>query len=268
MEQLFDNHTHSTFSADSEMSLDTAFSSALGRGVAGISITDHLDLWAPRGSEQYVFDINAQQRAIDEASTAYPALKVFKGVEVGLQPGVVSRIKEWIKGCSFDIVIASVHFIDGLDPYYGNYYEGKEFREAYGRALDVIASTAIEYGDFDVVGHIDYIARYAPYSVRSIRYSDFPEHLDGLLRYMAQNGKAFEVNTNTYRSRGGAVPEFDTAILRRFRELGGECVSFGSDAHTPERIAENFQHFSSVVKECGFSYCVHYEGRRACFTKL
>ena len=45
-------------------------------------------------------------------------------------------------------------------------------------------------GDFDVMGHYDYVARYAPYPQASILYKDFSDILDEMLTYLAQEGKA------------------------------------------------------------------------------
>ena len=264
----YDNHLHSQFSPDSRMSLGQAAETAAALDLGGISVTDHLDLDAPRSNDEFIFDIREQQSAIGSMREKYPGIKIFKGIEVGLQPGSIEKTRSFISGHNFDIIIASIHFIDGEDPYYGDYYNGKGYKEAYGRALEIMYRTAVEFKDFDVLGHFDYIARYAPYDVREIRYSEFGDRLDPLLNFLAKEGKAFEINTNTYRERNGHIPELDTAILKRFRELGGEALSLGSDAHDKIRIAENFKTYSEVALRCGFRYIVHFEERRPCYTAI
>ncbi len=265
---FYDNHIHSQFSPDSRMKLEDAAEKASEMGLAGISVTDHLDLDAPRASDEFLFDIGRQQSAIEAVAARYHDLKIFKGIEVGLQPGSIEKTREFLSDYKFDTIIASIHFIDGQDPYYGDYYMGKDYREAYGRALETIYQTAVEFKDFDILGHFDYIARYAPYSERNITYSRFGDLLDTILKYLAQEGKAFEINTNTYRERNSHTPVLDTAILKRFRELGGEALSLGSDAHDKERIAENFKVYSEIALGCGFEYLVHFEGRTPFYTPI
>ena len=274
--RFYDNHTHSHFSPDSRMNLQQSISKAAELGIAGISITDHLDIDAPGNKDFFYFDPIQQQAAIEELLGQYTGLEIFKGIEVGLQDCCMDKIKEFTSKYCYDVVIASQHFIDGTDPYYGEYYIGKTAEQAYSRAYEVMYKNIIDFADFDILGHYDYIARYAPYSngaagganERDIRYAQYSDVLDPILKFLAQEGKALEVNTNTYRERNGYTPVLDTDILKRFRELGGEAVSLGSDAHEPWRITENFEKYAQIIADCGFKYTVHFKDRKPVFDKL
>ncbi len=326
--QFYDNHTHTHFSPDSRMNLAQALEGAVQAGIAGISITDHLDIDAPDGKDIFKFNPLEQQQAIDELAGNYTclersdslasqkgtgdyaslkgsgdctslkdsgdctslkgsgdctslkgsgnctslkgsggcaSLEIFKGIEVGLQMECMQKIKDFTKQYSFDIVIASTHFIDQVDPYFGEYYIGKTAEQAYGHAFEVMYNAIVEYNDFDVLGHYDYIARYAPYEVRDIKYSRFADALDPILKFLAQEGKALEINTNTYRERKGYTPQLDIDVVKRFRELGGEAISFGSDAHEAWRVAENFELYRQIIKNCGFNHLVYYKQRQPQF---
>lgn len=267
--KFHDTHTHSHFSPDARMTMEQSVRQAVQCGLAGIAITDHLDLEPPAGKQGcFRFDPAQQQREIDRLAALYPGLKIYKGVEAGLQPHALAATREFLAPYTFDCVIASQHFVDGVDPYYGAYYENKTCAQAYGRALEVMYATALEFRDFDVLGHFDYIARYAPYPDRDLTYRAFADRLDPLLRFLAEEGKALEINTNTYRTRNGYTPGLDTCILRRFRELGGEAVTLGSDAHDPFRLRENFEQYARIIRECGFRYLAHYRNRRPVFTPI
>lgn len=264
--QFIDNHIHTRFSPDGKMTMGQAAEAAIQRGLKGIAFTDHLDLDAPRQADWFVFDIADHQKEAAKVALEYrDKLQIFKGIELGLQPQSLSHIREYIGSHKFDVVLASIHFVDGLDPYYGSYYVGKEYKKAYSRVLELIHSTAEAYKDFDIIGHFDYIARYAPYEVRDIRYKDFPDELDAILRLLAGSGKALEINTKTYQEHKGHLQVLDTAILRRFKELGGECVSLGSDSHEPTRLGENFEYYWEVVKSCGFDSLVYFKERKPIF---
>ncbi len=266
--KFFDNHTHSHFSPDSRMTLEQGLAAALEAGIAGISITDHLDIDAPDGKDIFMFDPAKQQQQIEELAPKFANIHIFKGIEVGLQLECMEKIKAFTAMYSFDTVIASTHFVDGTDPYYGEYYKGKDAVNAYGHTFEVMHKSIVEYNDFDILGHFDYIARYAPYEIRDIRYSLFGDALDPILKFLAQNGKALEINTNTYRLRNGYTPSLDTEILKRFRELGGEAISLGSDAHEPWRIAENFEQYRQIIKNCGFNHLVYYKQRKPQFYSI
>ncbi len=269
--KFFDNHIHSNFSPDSKAAIEQYALQALNLGLGGISITDHLDIDAPLREcdkeNPFIFDPIERNKEIDRIAQAYN-INIFKGIEVGLQPQSLGKIKDFTSRYEFDSVIASLHFIDGEDPYFGEYYIGKEAKYAYGHAYEIMYRTAVEYNDFDILGHFDYIARYAPYENRNITYREYSDVLDPLLKFLAQEGKTFEINTKTYREQNGYTPELDLDILKRFRELGGEAISLGSDAHEPHRVAENFEKFGTIVKECGFKWLVHFEKRKPIYTKI
>ena len=57
-------------------------------------------------------------------------------------------------------------------------------------------------------------------------------------------------------------------ILKRYRELGGEIVTIGSDAHAPERIAADFDRACSILKKCGFRYHAIFRKRKPTFELL
>ncbi len=269
MRKFYDNHTHSHFSPDSRMTMEKSLAAAASMAnLKGISITDHLDIDAPGAKDYFIFDPAEQQKRIGQLSEIYKDIEIFKGIEVGLQEKCIGKIKTFLAPYKFDVVIASLHFIDEIDPYYGEYYKGKDYKEAYSRAYEVMYRNITEFKDFDILGHFDYIARYAPYEVRDIKFSQFADVLDPILKYLASEGKALEVNTNTYRERNGYTPSPDTGILKRFRELGGEAVSLGSDAHEEWRIAENFEKFAAILKECGFKWGVYYKRREGNYYPL
>jgi len=43
-------------------------------------------------------------------------------------------------------------------------------------------------------------------------------------------------------------------ILRRYYELGGRKISFGSDAHLTERIGDKREEVMEMLKKIGFTY--------------
>lgn len=271
MTDLYDNHNHSQFSFDGgRTSVGKTVNSAIGKGLAGVCFTDHCDFFVPPMKAKYeeyvpeVFDVEARNAEIDKVNAKCPQnFHVFKGIEIGVQKSERDKIAAHLEKYSFDEIIASVHYLDDTDPFWGGYYEGKTWRYAYGHYLETLYDEMVWLGDrFDIMGHYDYVTRYAPYPECSILYKDFPDILDSMLRYLAENGKALEINTKTYQDFKGRTPVLDKNILMRYRELGGEIISLGSDSHDADRVGFNFERTAALVSRCGFRYLAHFDKRK------
>lgn len=271
MTDLYDNHNHSQFSFDGgRTSVGKTVNSAIGKGLAGVCFTDHCDFFVPPMKAKYeeyvpeVFDVEARNAEIDKVNAKCPQdFHVFKGIEIGVQKSERDKIAAHLEKYSFDEIIASVHYLDDTDPFWGGYYEGKTWRYAYGHYLETLYDEMVWLGDrFDIMGHYDYVTRYAPYPECSILYKDFPDILDSMLRYLAENGKALEINTKTYQDFKGRTPVLDKNILMRYRELGGEIISLGSDSHDADRVGFNFERTAALVSKCGFRYLAHFDKRK------
>ena len=271
MTGLYDNHNHSQFSFDGgRTSVGKTVNSAIGKGLAGVCFTDHCDFFVPPMKAQHeeyvpeVFDVEARNAEIDKVNAKCPQdFHVFKGIEIGVQKSERDKIAAHLEKYSFDEIIASVHYLDDTDPFWGGYYEGKTWRYAYGHYLETLYDEMVWLGDrFDIMGHYDYVTRYAPYPECSILYKDFPDILDSMLRYLAENGKVLEINTKTYQDFKGRTPVLDKNILMRYRELGGEIISLGSDSHDADRVGFNFERTAALVSRCGFRYLAHFDKRK------
>jgi histidinol-phosphatase (PHP family) len=271
---LFDNHNHSDFSFDGKRtSVEKSVRAAVEAGLGGMAFTDHCDFFVPAMKAEFedlvpeTFDVKAQQAEIDRVqrmleSEEHRQFRILKGIELGMHEDCHGQIRGILSEHSFDQIIASVHYLDGTDPFYGGYYEDKEWKEAYGHYLETIWKEMTWLKDFDIMGHFDYVVRYAPYDRTSLMYRDFSDILDEMLRYLAHEGKALELNTKSYQLYKGREVILDTNVLMRYKELGGEIISLGSDSHDPGRVGENFTRFAQLLKSLGFRWSAHYEKRK------
>ena len=155
MTGLYDNHNHSQFSFDGgRTSVGKTVNSAIGKGLAGVCFTDHCDFFVPPMKAQYeeyvseVFDVEARNAEIDKVNAMCPRdFHVFKGIEIGVQKSERDKIAAHLEKYSFDEIIASVHYLDDTDPFWGGYYEGKTWRYAYGHYLETLYDEMVWLGD-------------------------------------------------------------------------------------------------------------------------
>lgn len=266
---LFDCHLHSCFSSDSEAAPIDVIRTASGR-LAGICITEHNDFDYPPEDGKTVFQLD-----LDQYLTSYEALRnslpenftLLLGVEQGLQKSVSDRVNAYDPEKRLDFIIGSSHLVRGNDPYYPDFWKNRSVEEALRDYFDSILENLTCCTNFDVYGHLDYISRYIPG-----RPSDFQlpascrEQIDEILRKLISLGKGIEVNTAGYRY--GSSPNPGKAVLARYRELGGEILTIGSDAHRPEDIAFQFDSCRQLLLSCGFRYLSVFKKRRPAFVRI
>ena len=124
------------------------------------------------------------------------------GIEIGMNEAILEGNLHFLEQEPFDLVIGSQHIVDGQDIYYPAYYEGKSKEAAFHRYYELMAENVRRYGArIDVLGHIDYISRYAPYDDPEVSYGAFQEDIDRILRAAIETDTVLELNTRRLGSR-------------------------------------------------------------------
>ena len=259
---LWDTHMHTHFSGDSEASPLSMIDAAKRTGLFGICFTDHLDLDYPGEPELFLLDLPNYWKEMKKLSEQYSTdLKICTGIELGLQPHLTSQLTEIVNSYDFDFVIGSSHVVHGMDPYYPEYYESKTEDEAYEEYFSSILENISAFDGFDVYGHIDYVVRYGPNKNKFYSYQKFSDVIDEILKTLIHRGKGIEINTGGFKySLGHPNPTED--ILKRYRELGGEIITIGADAHMPEHVGYDFQKVPDILKNAGFKYFTVFKNRK------
>lgn len=268
---LWDVHLHSSFSGDSSTPMEQMAEKALQTGMQGICMTEHLDLdypvceACPAGT--FELDIDAYEKKLFALKERYAGrLMINYGIELGLQPHLRPVYEEIVAKHPFDFVIGSSHVSNGMDPYFVK-IEEKEEISYYRSYFETIYENLNIHKDFDTYGHLDYVVRYGPTKDNFYRYETYADVLDEILKRLVSMNKAIECNTGAIRN-GLKELNPSKAILKRYRELGGEMVTVGSDAHNPSNFADGFDRAQAYLKECGFSYYTVFFDRKPKFFKL
>ena len=148
------------------------------------------------------------------------------------------------------------------DPYDDAFWKERSVDETCEAYFKSIIDNIKSYKNFDTYGHIDYIIRYAPEKNKNYTYHKFADVLDDVLKTIIHNNIALEVNTAGYKY-GLGQPNPQTDILQRYRELGGELITIGADAHRPDHIAYDFKKAETLLKDLGFKYYTIFKKRQA-----
>lgn len=256
-----DSHIHTSASHDGRSSLREHINEAKRIGIDEITVTDHWDDYLGVDSELSTIDVKkcyevflSEQKKTD--------LGLNFGIELGLRPHLKEKIKTLTEDFPFDFIIGSSHITKGMDLAFDRrFFEGLTRREAYMQYFEEALRNVEGFSDyFDVYGHIDYIVRYGGYPEKTIEYSEFGEILDEIFKALIGRGKGIEINTSGYRYGLGAPhPNFE--LIKRYRELGGEIITLGSDAHRACDLASHFDDVKDRLLDIGFKEIAFYRKR-------
>jgi histidinol-phosphatase (PHP family) len=234
-----DAHLHTDLSPDSHVPIDVYARQAVDRGIAELAITDHVD-FRP-GAPAYSFSTYAlrEHRVRDAADRWAPrGVTIRFGTELTYERAYETDIREHLRRHAYDYVIGSVH-ITADSPYVPSRVAGWVAGRSLAEVVEpyyVEVEAAARSGLFDTLGHIDFVKRYLAPHLTASDLAAAPELLDPILRALVESGTALEINTSGLRQAPGETYP-SAATIQRFRELGGERVTVGSDAHRADHFA-------------------------------
>lgn len=257
---LTDMHTHTTFSHDATGTPAEMLEAAQKAGIAFYGVSDHFDydydlvqMSEQERKETKNGDPNEYFHALRHLQEVYEGvMNVAVGVEFGFseKEEVKALYKETYEKFHPDFVINSVHGGEGKD--FARYTFTEDKKTVYGMYLRLIRESLDAPYPYDIVGHIGYIARYVPFEDRRLSLEEFGAQIDDILLTIIRKDKILEVNSANKNLENHTLPAKE--IVRRYYELGGRKVSFGSDAHFAERIADKREEIVSMLKGIGFEY--------------
>ncbi|MCI9438128.1 MAG: histidinol-phosphatase HisJ family protein [Lachnospiraceae bacterium] len=267
-----DCHLHSSFSGDSDTPMEDMIQQGLRQGLSTLCFTEHNDFDYPvypdlpesyflLNTDSYLYDLASMKEKYQDK------IRLLFGVELGLQPECMRANAVYAKSHEFDFIIGSSHICHGKDPYYPGFFEDLGKEAAIREYFESILENAKKFSNFDVYGHLDYVVRYAPGQDEGYAYETYRDILDEILKLLLEKGKGIELNTGGLKS---GMKDFHPCmeVLKRYRELGGEILTVGSDSHDTQHIGEHFSRAAEVLTACGFRYYCVFEKRIAQFHKL
>jgi len=262
---LVDYHTHSHNSFDGYLPVDVIAQLAITRGIKELCITDHYECSDLHTPMEPTF--KKSRFEILEAREKYgDKIKLLYGIELGQMHFEPELCKEFISKNDFDFIIGSMHNLRGdRDIYYVQFdkFNSPKILEEYLLELLELSKSA----DYNVIGHITYPMRYIVRDGEYIDIANYRDIIDEILKAVISRGRGIEVNASgLVHLLGDTIPPY--SIVKRYRELGGEIITVGSDAHRQKNVGWHIDDAMEMIKRAGFEYITTFEKRKPSFIKI
>jgi histidinol-phosphatase (PHP family) len=277
-----DNHVHTQFSYDADNgSMIESCRQAVKLGLPSIAFTEHIDTtpWAfpaaavedfpehlkhrfdpPPGEALDAaghahfhapeLDVDGYFESIEQCRAQFGSLRILTGLEIGEPHWFPERTAEILAKGPFERILGSLHSltVDGQPRLIDELFRSEEFSpEAEAAAVTEYlaeAVTMIETEDrFQVFAHIDYLVRQIERLGRRHDPRPFEEQYRETLRALARAERILEINTRL---------TLDPLIVAWWYDVGGQAVSFGSDAHSGPAVGTGFAKAAAMAEANGF----------------
>jgi len=266
----FDLHTHHDRCGHAEGVIRSYIEAAIAEGLQVIGISDHSPYFAEEEEQPWPGIAMAKSefaRYVTEVLTLKEEyrdrIEVLLGVESDFFPEHADIYRRIYEQYPFDYIIGSVHRSDGVSIFNKKRWEGLAKAEKVRQKelyYDLIRQSA-ESGMFQILGHIDAMKGYYP-EFSAIQ----TEAVENTLRIIGENGLAIEINTSGKTKHCGGWYPSDEILERAL--YNGVSVTFGSDAHIPSRVGDEFELVKQRLKEIGFKEWVFFRQKAPVAVKL
>lgn len=257
---LADYHLHSSYSFDGKQTLEELCEAALRQGLDEIAVTEHMDLF--RGKPyRYILNCEESFRELEKVRKRYQGvLTIRRGIELGQPMRNPEEAEAFLRDWPLDFVIGSLHNMEH-DIDVGTYrYDQVDWDVFFPHYLEWLKDLAENY-DYDVLGHVTYPMRYLYLQTkRELSPMAWKDAFSEIFRIVIARGKGIELNTSSIaRGTGPLMPTEELLVL--YRELGGEIITTGSDAHVKEQTGKTARMGQGILRKAGFSYFSTFENR-------
>ncbi len=269
---IADMHTHSEYSHDCSCPIAEMAQKQKERGTEIFAVTDHCDIeyWdsqdIPKIIGNSVEDARKQNEAID-------GIEILKGVEICECFWNQAATDKMTALKDYDVIIGSVHavkFLGSEIPYSKTDFglmgkaNAKEYLKAYFKDMLLMLKTT----EFDILAHLTCPLRYmnGKYGL-GIDCKEYKTEITEILEFIIKHNIALEINTSCI---GSVYNEFmpEEWIVALYKELGGELITLGSDAHISQNASHAFLQALEMLKNNGFDGIYYYKNRRPVKIKI
>ena len=246
---LTDFHMHSTYSLDGNNTIEELCEQAIRLGLTHIAVTDHVE-WPPNGSHQRPdFDRYFDEVSACQQSFAPRGLTLLSGLELGNPHQHRAEVDDLLQQYDFDVIIGSMHWLDGENIHYTRCFDGEDPYVVYARYFNQIGEIAAST-NCHIIAHFDRIfwpgtTRFGPPHIERVE-----RPVRAAMRALAEHGRILELNTR-FLVHEPSWNDSLLTVLRWYQEEGGQFVAVDSDAHRVAEIGRHQAIAAQLVQEAG-----------------
>jgi histidinol-phosphatase (PHP family) len=260
----FDLHTHHDRCGHAIGDLSEYIEAAISEGMHMIGISDHSPYFAAVEDQlkpgiamaksefpNYINEILRLKESYEHR------IEVLLGVESDFFPEHRDLYQAIYSSYPFDYVIGSVHIMNGHSIFDRKRWEGMTEAELLvhkERYFDFIQQSA-RSGMFDILGHIDAIKKDCPL-FPLIRTNE----VEKTIKTISECDVVIEVNSSG--KLFSCKDWFPSEEILQMAHYYGVKVTFGSDAHRPERVGDEWERVKLKLKEIGYKEWAVFRNRK------
>lgn len=261
---LADFHTHSCVSPDSAAPMLEMAAAAAAAGLDAICFTDHFEPVEPRTTvlrQHFDWNTMTEEYARTVAQWDGP-VALHLGVELGDAPVDIARTEALLEDMpELDFILGSTHMLSKKYNFQDlAWLQEPDEKTCYEELEDYWATVLkmARWGRFTVMSHLTLPLRYMN-GRRGFHVSmdGCGEEIEAVFRVLIEQGCGIEVNTN----RGGE-PLPNGRWLNLYRQMGGELITLGSDAHRCEDVGRGIREGQALLRECGYTRFCTFEKQK------
>lgn len=266
----FDLHTHHQRCGHAIGTIEDYVKQAIEYGLHYIGISDHSPYFSSEADHPYPTIAMAKSELVPYIEEVLRLKEKYKdkihvllGIESDFFPDYIDVYRDQYLLYPFDYIIGSVHHVHDIGIFKKGRWEGLTSLEQVkvkGEYYDLIQKSA-KSGLFQILGHIDAMKGFYP-AFSSIE----TDVIEKTMKIIGQEDIAIEINTSGKTKDCGGWYPTDEILERAF--FYHVKVTFGSDAHTPERIGDDFELVQKRLKEIGFTEWAYFIKKQRILTSL
>lgn len=256
---MMDYHIHTKRCGHATGEMEEYVEQAIASGLEEIGFSDHLPFFHKRdsGYTMALEELPNYVKEVERLKERYPQIRIKLAIEADYFPGREKETEKLIQGHPFDYVLGSVHFIDGWGfdiPEEKGSWEGKDVESVYRSYFQLLRQSA-RLPFFDIIGHSDLVKKFGHRSTASL-----DREIEETARLFRDEGKSVELNTSGLRKPAREIYPSER-LLEAYHKYKVPIV-FGSDAHAPKEVGQDFQKALALAKKVGYREALVYEKRK------
>ncbi len=254
-----DYHIHTRFSSDSSAVPEEMCRRAVELGLPEIGFSEHWDVGPYEEVTRFLQPAEWWEELQRLRQFFAGRLTIRTGIEIAEPHLYPEDTAAMLASLPFDYILGSVHFVGPhmmFDEKYFSQCTADEVYLPYFAELEKMVRQA----DLDIVAHFDVPSR-TGIPIFGYEVSRYEEPIRAVLSIVIERGLALDVNVAGLRKPARCLMP-DPEILRWYRQMGGDRLTLGSDAHTVEQMGLNLDIGLQAIVQAGFTHLTQFKERQ------